>query len=68
MLSELDSLPSIQIGDFILRLELEELSPTGKEVAIKELRENTENRENGIRELRELLKQGKNYEMKTSSV
>lgn len=59
MLSELDDLPSIQLGDFTLRFELDELTQTGVETAARELRENSENRENGIKELRELLKQGK---------
>lgn len=58
MLSELDALPSIQLGDFELRFELEDLTPFGKEVAERELRENRENRENGIKELRKLLQQG----------
>jgi len=57
MLSELDDLPSIQLGDFTLRFELDELTPTGQETAARELRENSENREKGIKELRELLKQ-----------
>lgn len=59
MLSELDSLPSIQVGDYTLRFELDELSPKAQEIAAKELRENPENKEKGIKELRELLKQGK---------
>lgn len=58
MLSELEALPSIQLGDFTLRLELEDLTDFGKEVAVTELRENPENRENGIKELRKLLQQG----------
>lgn len=58
MLSELDALPSIQLGDFTLRFELEELTPFGLEVAARELRESPENRENGIKELRKLLEQG----------
>lgn len=59
MLSELDDLPSIQLGDFTLRFELDELTQIGVETAARELRENPENREIGIKELRELLKQGK---------
>lgn len=59
MLSELESLPSIQLGEFTLRFELDELTPFGEEVAVRELRENPENRENGIKELRRLLQQGK---------
>lgn len=58
MLSELESLPSIQLGEFTLRFELDELTPFGEEVASRELRENPENRENGIKELRKLLQQG----------
>lgn len=58
MLSDLESLPSIQLGDFVLRFELEDLTPTGKETAARELRECPENRENGIKELRKLLQQG----------
>lgn len=59
MLSDLESLPSIQLGEFTLRFELDELTPLGQEVAARELRENPENRENGIKELRRLLQQGK---------
>lgn len=58
MLSELDALPSIQLGDFVLRFELDELTDFGKEVAVRELRECPENRENGVKELRKLLQQG----------
>lgn len=65
MLSELDALPSIQIGDFVLRFELDELTPTGQETAARELRESPENRENGIKELRELLMQGESYKSTT---
>lgn len=58
MLSDLDTLPSIQLGDFVLRLELDHLTPTGEETAARELRESPENREKGIKELRKLLQQG----------
>jgi hypothetical protein len=61
MLSEPDELPSITMGDFVLRIELDDLTPFTEEVAAKELRENPENRDNGIRELRQLLKQGKRF-------
>lgn len=59
MLSELDSLPSIQVGDYTLRFELDELSEKSQEIAARELRENPENKEKGIKELRALLEQGK---------
>lgn len=58
MLSEVDALPSVQLGDYVLRFELEDLTPFSQDVAFKELRETPENRENGIRELRNLLSQG----------
>lgn len=58
MLSDLESLPSIQLGDFTLRFELDELAPEGKAIAEKELRETPENREKGVKELRQLLQQG----------
>ncbi|CRL01304.1 CLUMA_CG014293, isoform C [Clunio marinus] len=57
MLSELDDLPSIKLGDFTLRFELDELTPFGKEVAEKELRESPVNKENGIKELKRMLQQ-----------
>lgn len=65
MLSDLESLPSIQLGEFILRFELDELTPTGQETAERELRENPENREIGIKKLRELLQEG---ETKTTTL
>jgi len=56
-LSDLDKLPCIQIGDFKLRLELDDdLSPELLEVAVKELRETPEQQEKSIAELKELLK------------
>jgi hypothetical protein len=39
MLSEMTELPTVQIGDYNLHLELEELKPEAKEIARKELRE-----------------------------
>lgn len=60
MLSDLDELPSIQLGDYTLRFELEELSPSGKEISERELRETQENKDYGIMELKKLLEQGNN--------
>ncbi|XP_015376456.1 PREDICTED: alpha-tocopherol transfer protein-like [Diuraphis noxia] len=55
-LSDLDKLPCLQIGDFKLRLELDDdLSPELLEVAVKELRETPEQQEKSIAELKELL-------------
>lgn len=59
MLSDLEELPTVNLGDFTLRIELDDLTPFDEEVAAKELRESPENRENGLKELRLLLKQGK---------
>lgn len=56
MLSEVDELPSIQLGDYTLRFELEDLTPFGKEVAINELRETPEIKAQAVEELRAMLK------------
>lgn len=55
MLSDMDELPSIKLGDEILRFELDPLTPTGKEVAIKELRETPEIKAQALVDLRTLL-------------
>ena len=57
MLSDLADLPSIQLTEKdTLRFELDSLTPLGREVAAKELRETPENKKKAIEELRELLK------------
>ena len=56
MLSDIEELPSVQLGDYTLRFELEDLTPFGKEVARDELRETPELKASAIEELRELLK------------
>lgn len=58
MLAELDELPSIQLGDYTLRFELEELNQAGQETSERELRETKENKDYGIMELKKLLEQG----------
>lgn len=57
MLSELDALPSVQLGDYTLRFELEDLTEFGRETAIKELRETDEVKLQAVEELRELLRE-----------
>jgi len=42
MLSDIDQLPTLQVGDYTLQFELGEPTAQGKEVAIKELRETPE--------------------------
>ncbi|XP_063700803.1 alpha-tocopherol transfer protein isoform X2 [Culicoides brevitarsis] len=56
MLSDLDQLPQVQLGDYVLRFELEDLTEFGKQVAAKELRETDDVKKEAIEELRELLK------------
>lgn len=56
MLSDVDEIPSIQLGEFTLRFELEDLDDAAREVAEKELRETTEVKASAIEELRTLLK------------
>lgn len=56
MLSDLGELPSIQLTDTdYLRFELDDLTPFGREVAVKELRETPDVKEKAIEELRKLL-------------
>lgn len=55
-LSDLDKLPCLQIGEFKLRLELDDdLTPELQEVAIKELRETPEQKEKSLSELKALI-------------
>lgn len=57
MLSDLEELPYLKLGDFILQFELDDnLKPEVKDKAKRELRETPEVVKNGIDELRELLK------------
>jgi len=56
MLSELDALPSVQLGDYTLRFELEELTPFGHEIAKKELREEDDIKKQAVEELRDMLR------------
>lgn len=56
MLSDLDELPTIQLGDFTLEIEMNDLSPEMQEVARKELRETPDVKRDAIVALRDLLK------------
>lgn len=56
MLTEMEELPVIKLGDYTLQLELGALSEFGKEVAERELRETPERQQEAVKELRELLK------------
>lgn len=59
MLSDLNELPAIKLTEKeYLKFELDSLTPFGREVAAKELRETPEIKQKAIEELRNLL-QGK---------
>lgn len=56
MLSDIADLPSIKLTDTDwLRFELDPLTPFGREIALKELRETPELKEQAIEKLRNLL-------------
>lgn len=56
MLSDMDELPTVQLGDFKLEFELGEPSPKVQEIARKELRETPDVVKEAIPALRDLLK------------
>lgn len=56
MLSNMEDLPSIKIGDDILRFELNSLTEFGRGVAQRELRETNEIKSKALEDLRDLLK------------
>jgi len=60
MLSDIDQLPTLQVGDYTLQFELGEPTAQGKEVAIKELRETPERQKEAAKELARLL-EGKKF-------
>lgn len=51
-----DEVPFVQLGDYKLRLDLEDLNEEYKERALKELRETPENVEGALVALRGLIK------------
>lgn len=55
LLSDIDELPCVHLGDFTLTLELNEMSDRTKEVAREELRETAEVVGPAVDRLRELL-------------
>ncbi|RVE48771.1 hypothetical protein evm_006545 [Chilo suppressalis] len=59
MLSDIEKLPGVQLGDFLLTFELDEPRPSVQEIATKELRENPDNIKTAVEELRKLLKDDK---------
>lgn len=55
MLTDVDKLPALQLGDFVLQIELDDPSEAVREIARLELRETPEVTESAIAELRRLL-------------
>lgn len=52
----MEKLPTVQLGDYTLQIEIEELSPEVEEIARKELRETPDVKKAAVDELRALLK------------
>ncbi|XP_076270366.1 alpha-tocopherol transfer protein-like isoform X3 [Rhynchophorus ferrugineus] len=59
MLSGLEEMPTVVLGNYVLQIELEDLKPEVEEIARKELRETPDVAKAAIKELRELLKEEK---------
>ncbi|KAF5274941.1 hypothetical protein FQR65_LT04282 [Abscondita terminalis] len=57
MLSDLDTFPCVQLGDYTLKFDFDDITPELEEVARKELRETPERKKEAIAELRDLLKE-----------
>lgn len=60
LLSDLEEIPSLQIGEYVFNLEVNDMTPEVKELAKKELRETPEVRKEAVITLRDLLR-GKEY-------
>lgn len=61
MLSDMDEMPTIKLGDYTLQMELEDLRPEIQEIARKELRETPEVKQQAVVALRDLLKGTLNF-------
>ncbi|ENN77439.1 alpha-tocopherol transfer protein-like isoform X2 [Dendroctonus ponderosae] len=57
MLSDMELMPIVQLGNYTLTIELEDLNEEVREIAKKELRENPDVTQQAIKELRDLLKE-----------
>lgn len=56
LLSDLEEIPSLKIGEYVFNLEVSDMTPEVKEIARKELRETPEVRKEAIIALRDLLR------------
>lgn len=59
MLSDIEKLPGVQLGDFLLQFELDEPQDSVQEIARRELRETPDVVKPAVEELRKLLKEDK---------
>lgn len=57
LLSDIDELPTVPLGEYILRLEVDEVRPELKDIARRELRENPDIVRESIKALKDLLKE-----------
>ncbi|XP_060518926.1 alpha-tocopherol transfer protein-like isoform X2 [Cylas formicarius] len=57
MLSDMKEMPCVQLNNYLLQIELDELRPEVREIARKELRETPDVAREAVKELRELLKE-----------
>ena len=55
MLTDLEKIPGVQLGDFLLQFELDEPRESVRDIARKELRETPEVAKPAVEELRRLL-------------
>ncbi|XP_063529416.1 retinaldehyde-binding protein 1 isoform X1 [Cydia strobilella] len=67
MLTDVDKLPAVQLGDFLLQIELDEPTDTFREIARKELRETPEVTGPAIAELKRLLEADKDLHVPLES-
>lgn len=56
MLSDIEKLPAVQLGDFLLQFELDDPDEKVKDIARRELRETPDVVKPAVEELRRLLK------------
>jgi len=56
LLSDLEEIPTLKVGEYVFHLEVNDLTPEVKEIARKELRETPEVRKEAVITLRDLLR------------
>ncbi|XP_057672830.1 retinaldehyde-binding protein 1 isoform X3 [Diorhabda carinulata] len=63
LLSVMEKLPTVKLGDYVLQFEIDELRPEVQEIARKELNENPDTKREAIAALRDLLKEEKDLKV-----